>query len=140
MSHRFDLHTHSDHSDGTYAPAEIVRFAARGHIDLLALTEEPVYTEEAQFSRVQAYQRKVILNKSARVCLYGDRITVDDRVFSFDEASAVVILGKNKVNIYFGNEIFQLKGCKRFNGLKYVNFYHRYRNIKGGKNDEFLGI
>ena len=39
MSHRFDLHTHSDHSDGTYAPAEIVRFAARGHIDLLALTD-----------------------------------------------------------------------------------------------------
>ena len=39
MSHRFDLHTHSDHSDGTYTPAEIVRFAARGHIDLLALTD-----------------------------------------------------------------------------------------------------
>lgn len=39
MSHRFDLHTHSDHSDGTYAPAEIVRFAARGHIELLALTD-----------------------------------------------------------------------------------------------------
>ena len=39
MSHRFDLHTHSDHSDGTYAPEEIVRFAARGHIDLLALTD-----------------------------------------------------------------------------------------------------
>lgn len=39
MSHRFDLHTHSDHSDGTYAPAEIVRFAARGHIDLLAVTD-----------------------------------------------------------------------------------------------------
>ena len=39
MSHRFDLHTHSEHSDGTYAPAEIVRFAARGHIDLLAITD-----------------------------------------------------------------------------------------------------
>ena len=39
MSHRFDLHTHSEHSDGTYAPAEIVRFAARGRIELLALTD-----------------------------------------------------------------------------------------------------
>ena len=108
--------------------------------DLLALTEEPVYTETAQFSRVQAYKRKDILNKTAQVCLYGDRVTVDERVFPFDEASAVVVLGKNKVNIYFGNEIFQLKGSKRFNGLKYVNFFHRYLNIKGGKNDEFLGI
>lgn len=108
--------------------------------DLLALTETPVYTETVQFSLVQAYKRKHILNKNATVCLYGDRITVDDRVFPFAEASAVVILGKNKVNIYFGNEIFQLKGSKRFNGLKYVNFFHRYLNIKGGKNDEFLGL
>ena len=108
--------------------------------DLLALTETPVYTETAQFSLVQAYKRKHILNNNATVCLYGDRITVDDRVFPFAEASAVVILGKNKVNIYFGNEIFQLKGSKRFNGLKYVNFFHRYLNIKGGKNDEFLGL
>ena len=116
------------------------QYAQLNKTDLLALTEAPVYTENAQFSRVQAYKRKDILNKSARVCLYGDRITVDDRVFPFAEASAVVILGKNKVNIYFGNEIFQLKGSKRFNGLKYVNFFHRYLNIKGGKNDEFLGL
>ena len=116
------------------------QYAQLNKTDLLALTEAPVYMENAQFSRVQAYKRKDILNKSARVCLYGDRITVDDRVFPFDETSAVVILGKNKVNIYFGNEIFQLKGCKRFNGLKYVNFFHRYLNIKGGKSDEFLGL
>ena len=72
--------------------------------------------------------------------LYGDRITVDDQVFSFDETSAVVVLGKNKLNIYSGNEIYQLKGSKRFNALKYVNFFHRYQNIKAGKNDEFLGL
>ena len=39
MNHRFDLHTHSNQSDGTYAPAEIVHFAARGHLDLLAVTD-----------------------------------------------------------------------------------------------------
>ena len=39
MSHRFDLHTHSAHSDGTYSPREIVGFAARGHIELLSLTD-----------------------------------------------------------------------------------------------------
>ena len=30
MNHRFDLHTHSDQSDGTYAPAEIVHFEPEG--------------------------------------------------------------------------------------------------------------
>lgn len=39
MNHRFDLHTHSNQSDGTYAPVEIVHFAARGHLDLLAVTD-----------------------------------------------------------------------------------------------------
>ena len=36
---RFDLHTHSIVSDGTVAPSEIVRTAARNGIKLLALTD-----------------------------------------------------------------------------------------------------
>ena len=108
--------------------------------DLTALTEQPVWEESARFSRVHIYKHKELLTKDARVSLYGDRITVDDRVFRFDEVGAVTLLGKNKVNIYSGDEILQLKGGKRFNGLKYVNFYHRYQNIKTGDNNEFLGL
>lgn len=39
MASRFDLHTHSCHSDGTYTPAEIVRMAARAKLRLLALSD-----------------------------------------------------------------------------------------------------
>lgn len=108
--------------------------------DLLSLTEEPVYEETARLSQVYAYKNKKILNKEAVVRLYGDRITVDQRVFHFDTAGAVVVLGKNKLNIYDGNEILQLKGSKRFNALKYVHFFHRYQNIKAGEKNEFLGL
>ena len=73
--------------------------------------------------------------------LYGDRITVDDRVFRFDTAGAVVVLGKNKLNIYDGKEILQLKGSKRFNALKYVNFFHHYKNeMEGSADGQFLGL
>jgi hypothetical protein len=66
---------------------------------------------------------------------------VDERVFSFAQVGAVVVLGKNKLNIYDGDELLQLKGSKRFNALKYVNFYHRYKNLNGGdRNDKFLGL
>lgn len=109
-------------------------------LDLTVLTEEPVYEETARLSRVIPYKNKQLLTKKATVRLYGDRITVDDRTFHFDDTSAVVVLGKNKLNIYAGKELFQLKGSKRFNALKYVHFFHRYQNIKGGKNDEFLGL
>ncbi len=109
--------------------------------DLTALTREPVYRETVRLSRVHAYKYKELLKKEATVCLYGDRITVDDREFPFDTIGAVVVLGKNKVNIYDGNEILQLKGSKRFNALKYVNFFHRYKNTKAGeKHGQFLGL
>ena len=110
------------------------------HTDLLQLTQEPLYEETARLSRVIPYKNKKLLKKKAKICLYGDRITIDDRVFHFDETAAVVVLGRNKLNIYADKELLQLKGSKRFNALKYVQFFHRYQNIKGGKNDEFLGL
>ena len=109
-------------------------------LDLPSLTEQPLFTDTAAISRVHLYSHKELLEETARVCLYGDRITVNDRVFPFRDCSAVTVLGKNKLNIYFGSEIFQLKGDKRFNALKYVNFYHRYQNITGGQHEQFLGL
>ena len=109
-------------------------------LDLTAMTEQPLYEETAKLSKVQPYKNKKMLKKQAKVCLYGDRITIDERVIPFDEASAVVVLGKNKLNIYCEEGLLQLKGSKRFNALKYVNLFHRYQNIKEGRNNEFLGL
>ena len=37
--------------------------------------------------------------------------------------------------------LYQIKGDKRFNGLKYMNFYFRYKNSNSeDKNGEFLGL
>lgn len=109
--------------------------------DLFALTQKPVYEETVRLSRVHVFKYKEKLKQNATVCLYGDRITIDDRVFPFNKVGAVVVLGKNKLNIYDDKEIFQLKGSKRFNALKYVNFYHRYKNTTTGEhNGKFLGL
>jgi len=109
--------------------------------DLLSLTQAPVFRDSARISRVNPYKNKTLLKKSASVCLYGDRITLDDRALPFDQTHAVVVLGKNKLNIYYGDELLQLCGNKRFNALKYVNFYHRYKNIRSGDvGEQFLGL
>ena len=109
--------------------------------DLSELTEVPVYEETVQLRKVHVYKYKELLKESATVRLYGNRITVDDRVFSFEDLSAVVVLGKNKINLYAGNELLQLKGNERFNALKYVNFFHKYKNVKAGDPGcRFLGI
>ncbi len=110
-------------------------------LDTLSMVEQPIWQESARFSRVYTGSHKEILTENATVCLYGDRITVDARLFRFGEIRAVTILGKNKINIYNGNDVFQLKGSARFNGLKYVNFYHRYKNLTtGDHNGKYLGL
>ena len=109
--------------------------------DITALTDTPIFRDTARLSRVNLCKNKVLLTKNAQVALYGNKITVDDRVFPFSSTDAVVVLGKNKVNIYADNQVLQLKGSKRFNAVKYVNFFHRYKNLTtGDPYDKFLGL
>lgn len=114
-------------------------------LDVTAFGSSAIYTDRARISEVIVYDRKVPLSKDAEITICGDRITARgdgiDLEFPFDETTAVTVLGKNKANIYHGGKIYQLKGSKRFNALKYVHIYHRYKNIiKGDENEQFLGL
>lgn len=115
-------------------------------IDLTEMVKKPVFVDSADFSRVIVYKKKELIWPCAKIELFGDRIEISNdenevELFPFGSVKAVTVLGKNKVNIYRDKEIFQLKGDDRFNALKYVNFYHRYKNIsEGNGDDEFLGL
>ena len=113
--------------------------------DVTALTDEPVWEDVSSFSEVIPYEKKRPISDECRVLLYGDRIIVKgegvDETFTFSDSSAVTVLGRNKVNIYYGDKIYQLKGEKSMNAIKYVHFFNRYRNIKkGDTNGKFLGL
>ena len=109
-------------------------------------TDAPLYIEKVSLSEVIVYKKKLSLKKDADISLYGNRIVVDENgedsnIFDFDKISAVTILGKNKLNIYSDGKIYQVKGEKRFNALKYVHIYNRYKNIiRCDKDGEFLGL
>lgn len=110
-------------------------------LDLREKTSEPLFCDHANVSEVILYQKKNLLKTNADIDLYGDRIEIDGEVLHFDKVHAVTVLGRNKANIYHENGIWQLKGDKRFNALKYVNFFHRYKNIiKGDEHGKFLGL
>ena len=116
------------------------------NLDLEQYTDTPMYRETASVSEVIVYKDKILLEKDADIALYGNRIVIgegkeNEMVFPFSTTPAVTVLGKNKLNIYSDQKIYQLKGSPRFNALKYVNFYHRYCNQKSGDiNGKFLGI
>ena len=136
-------------------PAFPYRFAADWYaaqedfvnaLDTRDYLTKPLYRDRADLSRVLLYKRKELLRKNCDVALYGDRIVLDEGTerelrLPFEELSTVTVLGRNKLNLYHGEELYQLKGDKRFNALKYVQLCARSKNIaRGDFDDKFLGL
>ena len=120
-------------------------------LDTAKDTETPLFRDSVSASEVRLYDRKLPLEKKAEALLYGDRIQVTGRdgreifLAPFDETDTVTVLGKKKLNVYCGGRVIQLAGGDRFNALKYVNLYYRYRNLKrqkdgGEEGVRFLGL
>jgi 1-acyl-sn-glycerol-3-phosphate acyltransferase len=115
-------------------------------LDVTKFTSEPLFRDTAKFSEVIVYKEKVLLRENCPISLYGDRMVLDEGkenelCLPFSEITAAACLGKNKLNIYHGKMIYQFKGSRRFNALKYVNLYFRYKNImRGEPDDQFLGL
>ena len=114
-------------------------------LDVNLYNENPMYEEKVSVSEVIPSVKKIPLSKNTDISLYGNRVIMktekETLTLPFDETSTVTVLGKHKLNIYHGDKIYQIKGDKRFNALKYVHIYHRYKNIcKGEENVKFLGL
>ena len=115
-------------------------------LDVTAMTREPIFRDRASLSEVIVYQEKRLLRKGAALSLYGDRVVIDEGtgeelILPFTEIFAAAVLGRNKLNLYHKDRIYQVKGGKRLNALKYVHIYHRHKNlIRGDKDGKFLGL
>ncbi len=114
-------------------------------LNLLEYDSEPLYEERGDIYEVIPYKKKNLICKDAKISLYGTKMEIimgeDKKVFEFSETPYITLLGKNKLDIYSGDTIYQIKSDERFNALKYVHFYHRYRNLlKGDSNGKFLGL
>lgn len=116
-------------------------------LDPSTMKEDVVYEDKADLSRVILYQHKQKIEKDVTVRLWGDRMQLIGRdvdiALPFDQVSVMSVLGRNKLNIYIGEDLYQLKGNRRFNAVKYTNFYYHYDNIRKGVEHgefQFLGL
>ena len=115
-------------------------------LDVTQIVHQPAFRDRAKMSEVILNRRKQVLRKAAELSLYGDRVVIDEGreaelTLAFADMTAVSVLGRNKLNIYYGSSVYQFKGSKRFNALKYVHFYYRHKNITRGELDNhFLGL
>lgn len=114
-------------------------------IDLTAYHDQPLYSEKIGLWEVIPSKSRKLVEKNGVVTLYGDRLTIKEngreRTLDFKDIQAAAVLGRNKLNLYYGDTVYQLKGDKRWNALKYVHIYYHYKNAEKGENDgEFLGL
>ena len=109
-------------------------------------TEQPLFIDTISLWDVQTNRNKSCLRQMDSAALYSDRIVVgagggDPLALPFAEVTACAVLGRNKLNVYHGGNVYQFRGDKHFNALKYVHLYHRYKNVsKGEPYGEFLGL
>lgn len=90
----------------------------------------------------------MIISKRAKIAAYSDRLTVSDEntemTFRYEDIKGASAVGRNKMNFYIGDKLYQLKGVKgdkRLCTLKYLNLLYHSENVRKGENDEqFLGL
>lgn len=115
--------------------------------DLTAWNDIPAFRDIANLYEVILYHHKKISERKVNISLYGDRIEIKGkngtRIWNYNDIRALTCVAGHKLNVYLKDTLFQLKGDKHFNALKYCNFYYHYRFIceNHSKDDfQFLGL
>ena len=105
-------------------------------------TEGTIFEDNIILKLVEKSKKKILLKGT--VVLTKDEIIVsnekDTFKFSLDLISSMTVLGKNKLNFYYDNKIYQFKGSRTLNTLKYMHMYYHIKNIKEGRKDVYFGM
>lgn len=119
------------------------------NLDLTKYFDELMYTETCNFFIVHLYKHKERISKDCTIKLYGNKVEIQTKSndenkyeFLFEDITGVSVLGRNKLNIYYKDKVYQIKSNKRFNAVKYLNIWYRFNNqIKNPDSDsKFLGL
>lgn len=107
--------------------------------------QKKIFEDTLKFFQVIPRKKKLLLDEFANLVMYANRIEIKSqnttKTYLFDNISSTGVFGKNKLNFYIDNDIYQFKGDVHFNAMKYVNLYYKYRLEKGVEtNDKFLGL
>ncbi|MBQ8292473.1 MAG: 1-acyl-sn-glycerol-3-phosphate acyltransferase [Bacilli bacterium] len=85
------------------------------------------------------------------IAIMSGKIQMDNLGFSFvneeqkmrfeiKDISDITVLGRHKLNFFMDKEIYQIKGDKTLNVLKYMHMYYHIKNTNTESADEFLGM
>lgn len=114
-------------------------------VDLSDYENQPIFSDKVSFKENFYCAKKKKIDDNATLSVFKNKIiaVTKEKVFEFDfcDITAMTVLGRNKLNIYHNNQIFQCKGDRHFNALKYVNIY--YKTVESQEEavyGKFLGL
>ncbi len=112
------------------------------NLDISKYFSKPCFLDKVSLFEVILYKNKKLINKKTNIECFGDKFIINNELLNFTNISAVSVLGRNKLNIYYLDKVFQIKGNKRFNAVKYVNMFYHWQNTQQKKDEygEFLGF
>ena len=93
---RYDLHSHSTHSDGLLSPADLVRRAATRGVDVLALTDHDELSGLAE-AAAQASESRVTLVRGAEVSVTWGQLTLHVLGLGIDPACPELCDGLDRI-------------------------------------------
>lgn len=104
-----------------------------------------IFEEVVEFREIIPRKRRKVMDKNAILKMYCNRIEIlyqnTSYTYMFDDISSSGVFGRNKVNFFIGTQVFQFLKDKKFNAMKFVNLYYKYKIEKGDNNDDrFFGL
>lgn len=111
-------------------------------LQLSSFDDLPIYMDQAQLYQVIPGKEKKLMERFSTIELYKDRLEINGIPFPLLEIQGAWVVGSNKLNLRYDDTLYQLRGDKRFNAVKYVNFVYRSRNIRDKiyADDQYLGV
>lgn len=106
-----------------------------------------VTSDKVKVFKVFLLKKKKKLFSNALLTLFADKVVMEkcNQYLQCDflkTVESMTVLGKNKLEIFCGENVYQIVGDKHFNAVKYVNFFYKYKNFMEGNHDsgQFLGL
>lgn len=112
---------------------------------LLDLPEEEILTTDiVSFYFIIPRKKKIRIANQVILKLHSNHYELIydgvSKKYLFNDIISAGIFGKNKIDFFTKDMAYQIKSDCRFNALKYVQFFYKYKNEMEGINNEFLGL
>ncbi len=107
------------------------------------LDHKLIYSDEIDMYEPINFKKPKLIGKGT-ISLYKDyfEFNLNNSIIKmdFNDIKAITLLGRNKMNIYYHDKVYQIYKHRKTNLIKYMHLFYILNNKKRGINDGFIGI